>query len=936
MASTYDRPARLTPLEVAEHAPGELGLEPAPLARLAAALGPIAVVDLETTGLAGEPVAEVLELGAVLLEPGLARVTTARSLVRPSQPLSRSIRRVTGIADADVADAPTAAELAPAAAALLAGRTIVAHNAAFERHFLGAWLGDALARATYLDTQDLLALVHPDAPDLRLETFTRARLGTDERHRALDDALDAARLLSRIGAGADAGEPRCAVARRALEIWAPDSPWLPLLGKGADLGRAPERAQYVAIGASDAPPVPFDEDAIAAALADEARCRAHLPGYRVRAEQIELARAFARALRRGEIALLEGGTGVGKSLAYLAAAIPFAIERAERGERGTVVISTRTKLLQDQLLEKDIPAAARMLGHPDLRALSIKGRANYVCQRRLEEVLAEGRQPNLFPEDRLAYAALFACARTRPFGEIGALPPALLRRFPALHGLRRRSVSPRAQHCSREQCASQPGCPFGRRRAALGDAHLVVANHDLLLRWPPDYPPFQHAVADEAHELAGVADEVYALEVRPEEVLDCLDEVFGPPGDAAGALLPAGRRRGARADARAWRRSLQQDLAGLGRALAPAAGEYGELQLADPPGPEIDAARAQAEIAESRLDEVADAVARFADDDGERAAPLLRAAEELREAARGLRLAFGGSGGEAVAAFERLVAPFDRWRLAVRPVSPAGAFHERFLGGLQSFCAVSASLFVAGDAFPALGLLELEERAQAPVRRVSVPSPFPYAEHMRAVALAPEGDLVEHTAATLADLARALGGRTLGLFTSLARMNQVADLLNERLRGDGIEVLAPRGAGDDPNALVERFRRGNEAVLLGARTFWQGLDIPGPDLQALVIEKLPFEVPTELRRRREERLKQAGIDAFGRETLGRMLLHLKQMIGRLIRSEEDRGIVVVVEGRSDKRYFRRLADALPPGVAFRVAHRRELADVLREIGIGGR
>jgi ATP-dependent DNA helicase DinG len=347
-------------------------------------------------------------------------------------------------------------------------------------------------------------------------------------------------------------------------------------------------------------------------------------------------------------------------------------------------------------------------------------------------------------------------------------------------------------------------------------------------------------------------------------------------------------------------------------------------------------ARAQAEMAWMRLDEVATAVAGFADEDGgERQASLARAADELREAARGLRLAFQGTGGDAVAAFERVIPPYDRWRLAVRPVSPADPFHARFLSALESFCAVSASLFVAGDAFPALGLLELEERAPAPPRRLSVPSPFPYAEHMRAIALAPEGDLVEETAATLADLARALGGRTLGLFTSLWRMNQVADLLTERLRGDGIEVLAPRGAGDDPNALVERFRRGGEAVLLGARTFWQGLDIPGPDLQALVIEKLPFEVPTELRRRRELRWKQAGIDAFERETLGRMLLYLKQMVGRLIRSEDDRGVVVVVEGRSDKRYFRRLGDALPPGVQFRVARRRELPDVLREIGIGG-
>src|SRR5690606_20926372 len=233
--------------------------------------------------------------------------------------------------------------------------------------------------------QDLLAVCHPDAPDLRLETFTRSLLDTEERHRALDDALDTARVVSR--AAAAAGEPRYAAAREALEPFAPDSPWLALLATGEGAPRR-EASAFVAVGETAEPPVPFDEDAIAAALRDAARGRRHWPGYRVREPQIEMARRFARVLREGGTLLCEGGTGVGKSLAYLAAAIPFAMERARdaarRGERfHPVVVSTRTKLLQDQLLAKDIPAAARFLGWPELRALSIKGRANYVCERRL-------------------------------------------------------------------------------------------------------------------------------------------------------------------------------------------------------------------------------------------------------------------------------------------------------------------------------------------------------------------------------------------------------------------------------------------------------------------------------------------------------------------------------------------------------------------------
>jgi len=873
----------------------------------------------------------------VLVDPGEARLTTLESLLRPQGPLPRAVQRLTGLCDADVASAPRIHELAKPIAAALEGRVIVAHNAEFEQSFLGRFVAPELRGQRYLDTQDLLAIAHPDAPDLRLETFTRVLLGGEERHRALSDALDTARVVAHVAAGARRGERRYAVARSALESFAPESPWLSLVS-GAALGAAEAAPpQFVAVPASDETPVPFDEDAIAAALADEARGARHFPGYRVREAQIRMARHFVRLLADGGTLLLEGGTGVGKSLAYLAAAIPFAMERAAGGNHEPIVVSTRTKLLQDQLLGKDIPAAAAMLGYPELRALSMKGRANYVCARRVEQVLSEGREPSIFSEDRFAYAALLACARTRSWGEVGTLPAALLFRYPPLRDLRRRSVAARAELCSREQCASERSCPFGRRRAALAKAHLVVANHDLLLRWPPDYPAFTFAFVDEAHELTAVADEVFAAEVQPAEVLERLDELFGRPAgkDEDKALLPKGRRRAAVRDARAWRRGVQQDLVALGRSLAARAGEMGEVHLplhAETLFPDETALATQAAQRLESAAQAADELATGEDPESPRAVAVARASAELRADAASLRGAFAQASEAEVASFEQLDPPFDRWRLAVRQVAPARSFHERFAARLEGIACVSASLFVAGDVFAALGELELEQRNNEPAVRVSIESPFPYPEHMRVVALEPRGDLVEETAETLADLARLLGGRTLGLFTSLRRMRDTAELLGEKLRGEGFEILAPRRATDDPSALVERFVRSG-GILLGARTFWQGLDIPGPALQAVVIEKLPFEVPTELRKRREARIKHAGHDAFERYTLGKMLLNLKQMTGRLIRTEEDRGIVVIVEGRSDKRYFKKLAQALPAGCQVATVTRRDLAKLLSEVGI---
>jgi ATP-dependent DNA helicase DinG len=920
----------------------EFDLDLAPLAPWLARVGPIAVVDLETTGFPNDPAARILEFGAVLVGPGPGPARSIATLLDPGVPVPPAIARLTGITDAMRVGAPTLDEAHERLRAALFGRTLIAHNAEFERHFLARWIGGEFAGARYLDTQDLLAVTHPDAPDLRLESFTRALLGTEERHRALDDAADTLRVVAAIAAEARSGSPRTVAAHAALARFAPDSPWTALLAPPrADAPLFPEPpGAYIPIGASDEAPVPFEEEAIAAVLRDAARGARHFAGYRVREEQVELALHFASVLRDGGRILIEGGTGVGKSLAYLAAAIPFAMQQAAQARLSggakarPVVISTRTKLLQDQLFAKDIPAAARFLGHASLRALSIKGRANYACERRLASVLAEAGESQLFAEQRLAYAVLAACASIRPHGELGSMPGAWLRRHPPLADLLRRSVAARAEQCTREQCALHAHCAFGRRRASLAGAHLVVANHDLLLRWPPDYPAFEHAIVDEAHELADVADEVYALGVRPDEVLERLDDVFGRPDrkrrDGGDALLPSGARRRMKSDALAWRRAVQQELVALGHALAPLTGEFGEVQIPEGANDAFAAAAQRAEIAAAQIEGVAGAIERELEEEVVSSA-VERTLAELRASASALRLAFRGSE-DSVAAFEGVDAPWDRWRLAVRLVSPADAFREHFLARLSSFAGVSASLFVGGDAFAALGELGIEGPEEERVLRVSVPSPFPYEKHMRVAALAGGADLVRETADVIEAVARRLGGRTLGLFTSLRRMDDVAALLAGRLRDDGIEVLAPRRASDDPAALVERFRQGG-AVLLGARKFWQGLDLPGEALQAVVIEKLPFEVPTELRRRRELRLRRRGIDAFERFALGKMLLNLKQMVGRLIRSEDDRGIVVLVESRPDKRYFRRLGEALPPGSQIVQAEPTDLAALLAELGL---
>lgn len=942
------------------------------------AIGPLAFVEIRANGRADRFSTAIDEIGVVLLDPGDPSLLAGA--VRGEA--RRGLRRV------------------------LAGRVLVVHDAERIRGLLARDVDPTFATRSLLELQELFALCHPDAPDLELGTLCRRLLAREAGDGALARAIDFGALLAATASAARTGAGRYGELRTILAERLPDSPWRALVdpdfaplangateqsldfttfarqafaaqsrgdvasrdGARAEAGRSgvgegDGEERYLSIGETREEPVPFELGAISAALADEARGTRHFPGYRVRKEQIELARQFVHVLQDGGVAKLEGGTGVGKSLAYLAAVIPFAMSRAEAGEREPVVLSTRTKLLQDQLLHKDIAAAARFLGHPGLRALSIKGRANYVCERRLAAVLADGGDPALRGEWQADFALLEACARIRPAGEIGTIPAVLHRLRPRLRELLRGSVAARADQCSREQCGHEKRCPFGRHRRALAKAHLVVANHDLLLRWPPDYPAFSHVVADEGHELGGVAEEVYSIRIRPEEIEERLEVLYGSPvrrGQrryATRGLVAASPTKSGEAALERNRSDLRLELSGLGHQMAAHADGYGGAELPSDAGRARPAAARLAQTAAERLEFLAQHALRegparrfesgestdgrpveglrnhAAEEEAQRG--IASHAEALLGAAHALRMAFAVDNDAYVGAFEGLESPFDRWSLVLRPVDPGPSFREEFLGKVESLSVVSATLFVGGDDHAALGEIGLADTDEVSHFRYSVPSPFPYARAMRVVALAEGEDLVEDTARALATLARSLGGRTLGLFTSLSRMREVAARLQVLLEGERLEILVPLRASDDPGGLVERFRKlHGAAVMLGSRRYWQGIDVRGDDLQAVVIEKLPFDVPTELRRRRDLRLRAAGEDPFARSSLGRMLLHLKQMAGRLIRSETDRGLVVIVDARPGRGYFRRLADAFPDGVAIERAGIEDLPRIAGELGLG--
>jgi Rad3-related DNA helicase/DNA polymerase III epsilon subunit-like protein len=890
--------------------------------RLAAALGPFAVVDLETTGLDPES-ARVIEVGAILVTPG-ARPALLQRLVDPGLPIPPITTMIAGLADPDVRGAPPWSAVSRELAAFVRGATIVAHNAAFEE----AFLGPALEPGTrFLDTLELACVLRPELPGHSLETLARELLGRTERHRALEDAIDTLAVLAVLSADAAAGGHPELAAIAARVDWG----WKPLLGRlGPRLGAldaaAPARVELPEPARRT--PIPaewYAPDFVTALLTDEARWRRHFPSYRARDGQIQLARALLVALREDRVVGAEAGTGIGKTLAYGLVGLLHALHTGER-----VVVSSANRTLQERVVEEELPRIAAVLGRPRQPALVLKGRANYGCAARANE-LAE--RPGDFgfagmsAAARLYLASYFARCPTRDLQSFGGW---LLAQESGLRGVR--DVLACSTDCDERICRALAygTCAYLRRVDALGDATIVSINHSLLLTWPARYGSIDRLVIDEAHELAQEGDRAFREEIGSRDLRQWLGQVAG---SGRGGLLWA---LCATQDPVALRRALELGrrcelaIEACGRALLPVCKE-GETLVPAPTVAARDpqwshAARGACELAASmvELGEEIDRLAgsyREARDDGMDDAVSARAttlALQLRLAGQGLvaDLFEQTREGTVYAAQSRLAREQCDWTVRATPLNVAELIHAKLLDPAKTVVAVSATLGVGGNPRPSLdkiGWQLVPDERRLP--EMVIPSPFDYPANA-VLAFARGGTyrsrgFADDCAQAIAGIAGLLGGRTLALFTSRNRLAEVADRLPALLDDQGIALLVQRRSGG-AGRLVDQFAASPRAVLLGTRSLWQGIDVPGEALSCVVIDKLPFPPPNDpLQQGRGRLIRAAGGDEFRTLSLEPAVVSFKQMFGRLVRSESDRGFVVVLGADPAKAYIQEFVASLP-------------------------
>ncbi len=930
------------------------------------------MIDTETTGLDPQD-DRIIDIGAVRLDEDLAVTGRFTTLVDPGRAIPLFVARLTGISDADVAGAPRIAEALAGLREFAGDATLVGHNAAFDREHLAAAArrsGTQPLTADWFDTLEAALLLCPELDRHALPVLVEELGLSWPAHRALPDAEAAAAVLAHLARRA-AG--LADVERRLLDSVS----WAPLNVLDACAAR-PEEAppQLVA----DEPPegpgplavLPVESGAWRGELdetADSAAgLAARLPGFRRRPGQVAYAEAAASIFARGGIGVFEAGTGMGKSLGYL---LPAAYAGAASGRR--ILVSTKTKALQRQLARTELPLIAAGLP-PGWRWALLMGRENYLCRRRLDEaVAAEGE--TLPDRDRtLALAYLVGRARRGDI-DLSALPFRATQVLPALPDLARELRSSRAT-CLGRYCPARRGCHWRLARARAEAAHLVCVNHALLLSGRDMLPAFEDVVIDEAHLLYHEATEAFSDRVDARSLDQLLADLRGrqrqrplpqrlraaarklPPDEARILVAAADACERAAEEAPALSRALGAAVAGLAAAAARSArDEEGGGRQADEytttvwltPGlrdlPEHDVFLTHAGLLAESLARLAGAAAAGAEalpDDHREHAVLVALSDDTAVTAELLSGVPEGGGPETVAWAElesvtrtatRSAAGAPHWALTRAPVTPAGGIREILWDRLRSAVLTSATLTVAGsfayfrDMTGLTGDVDARERVFA--------SPFDYRrqavlvlEHDPGGAWRPD-ELAARQGERLKRIAEVTGGRTLALFTNKRDMHRVAAAVGEHVEDDGVLVLA-QGLHGSAASLAEEFRTHPETILLGVDTLWTGQDFPGDALTCLVIAKLPFPRLDPLFRARRRACEEAGERWFERFYLPEAVLKFRQGFGRLIRTESDTGVIVVLDHRLTQKAYRRdflaslpemdVVEAAPADVAAVVAH----------------
>ena len=906
----------------------------------------LVALDIETTGL--DPQTDsIIEIGAIRFNSRRVEGEWS-SLINPGRRIPPFITQLTGITDQMVSESPPIRAVLADLTDFAGDAVVLGHNIGFDLSFLRKQ--GVLRQNDSIDTYEMASVLMPSAGRYNLSALGQA-LGVplSATHRALDDARVTRAIFLRLYEMAlEMPLQLLAEIVRLAEVteWGGYRAFYEVLRARSKESISARQVRSDSVGPifdgytiRNLPPLTpnkeiysLDPDETSAILEIGGQFARHFPTYEYRPQQVEMLRAVTQALSQGRHLMVEAGTGTGKSMAYL---IPAALWAIQNGLR--VVISTNTINLQDQLINKDVPDLRAALGI-ELNAAIMKGRSNYLCPRRLENLRRRGVET---PDELRVLAKVLVWLQTTQTGDRTEIN---------LNGPTEREVwlrlSSEDEGCTTENCLKRGGvCPFYRARQAALSAHILIVNHALLLADVATgnrvLPEYNYVIIDEAHHLEDATTNALSFRITQALIERALKELGGSHGGALGRTLAAFEGAITPSDY-ANLNTLVQQISELsfhfdirvhlffdsitqflsdqreGRPVGMYAHQERILPATrtQPAWAEVEATWDEAEHS---LGPLVKLLGDLVQGSGELSEILSEENQEVLSNLSNLHRRFS----EVLANLNGLVftAKSDTiyWvevnsngrqlslnaaPLHVGPLMQKYLWHEK-----AAVIMTSATLTAAGEFDYLRGRLYADEADE-----LAVGSPFDF-ESAALLYIAndvPEpSDRNGHQRAIeqgVLKISQAIGGKTLVLFTSYEQLKRTSKAISPILARQDIRVYE-QGEGASANTLLENFRSDERAVLLGTRAFWEGVDVPGEALSALVLTKMPFDVPSDpIIAARSETFE----DPFSQYSLPEAILRFRQGFGRLIRTQSDRGIVVILDRRIlTKRYGKLFIESLP-------------------------